>query len=281
VLDDGNARRFGDRLDEAGAAARDDAVDELALRQQRRDGAAVGGGDELDRRVRETGRGGGRGKLRGDRRIGRKRLRPTLQDHGVARLQAQTAGVGGDVGARLVDHADDSERHAHLADLEAVRAPPARDGLADRIGQGGDLIEPLRHRVDARLAQAEAVDQRGGQPALLARRDVLAVGVQQCPRMLAQTRGRDRQGGVFRRGRRRCEGARRLPSRAAERDDRLLDSHAADPIRTIRWSTRWGGRSFTAGVHFVPSQSCIRCRRTSRKLVISSRIPSGSSRNAA
>jgi len=57
-----------------------------------------------------------------------------------ARLDAERAGVGRDIGPGFVDHADDSDRHAHLADQKdrwaashsSMRAPTGRAGLRYR-----------------------------------------------------------------------------------------------------------------------------------------------------
>ena len=65
------------------------------------------------------------GEAGGDGAVGGERFRAALEDDGVARLEAQPGGVGGDVGTRLVDHADDAERDRAPGDLEAVRAAPA------------------------------------------------------------------------------------------------------------------------------------------------------------
>ena len=50
-------------------------------------------------------------------RRGMMALRAAAQDRGVAGLEAQRAGVGGHVGAALVDDADHAERHAHALEL--------------------------------------------------------------------------------------------------------------------------------------------------------------------
>ena len=69
------------------------------------------------------------------------RIRAAAQDHGVAGLERQRTGVGGDVRAALEDDADDAERRAHALDVEAVRPVPFGDDRADRIGKRGDLLE--------------------------------------------------------------------------------------------------------------------------------------------
>ena len=94
-------------------------------------------------------------------------VRAAAQDHGVAGLQRQRAGVGGDVRPAFVDDADDAERHAHALDGHAVRPRPGFGDLADRIGQLADDVEALGHRLDALVVQRQPVEERGGQPAAL------------------------------------------------------------------------------------------------------------------
>ena len=59
-------------------------------------------------------------------------------------LSAEHGGVDGDVRARLVDHADDAERHAHLPHLQAVGQRVAAHDLADRVGQRRDVAHARR-----------------------------------------------------------------------------------------------------------------------------------------
>ena len=84
-----------------------------------------------------------------DRGVARAGARAAAQEHRVAGLQADAGRVGGDVGPGLVDHPDDAERHPHLAQLEPVGERAAADHLADRVGQAGDVAQPLGHRRPA------------------------------------------------------------------------------------------------------------------------------------
>ena len=61
-------------------------------------------------------------------------------------LRAQHRGVDGDVGPRLVDHPDDTQRHPDLAHLQPVGQRVAAQDLTDRVGQRGDVA----HRVGDR-----------------------------------------------------------------------------------------------------------------------------------
>ena len=93
------------------------------------------------------------------------RERAAAQDHRVAGLDAQPGGIGGHVGARLVDHRDHAERNADLRQLDAVGQRVALDDLADRIGQQRERLERLGHRLEPSGSQLEPVEQaRAGCP---------------------------------------------------------------------------------------------------------------------
>ena len=149
VLDHRDARFGHDALDQALAAARHDDVDVPVHAQQLAHRGAVGRVHDLDRVLRQAGRAQALMNAAGDRAVGADRLGAAAQDGRVARFQAQRRGVRGDVGPRLVDDADDPERHAHPADLDAGRAFAQVAHFAYRIGQGRDLFQSLRHRLDA------------------------------------------------------------------------------------------------------------------------------------
>ena len=120
--------------DQAFAAARNDHV-EIAVEavQHLADGGAVGGRHQLDGIFRQAGRlqpfdqagmdGGGRIE----------RIRAAAQDHRIAGLEAERAGIRRHVRPALIDDADDAERRAHALDMQAVRPVPCGDDLADRI----------------------------------------------------------------------------------------------------------------------------------------------------
>ncbi len=109
---------------------------------------------------------------------GTEAFRAAAQDHGVAGLDRQGAGIGGDVGAALIDDGDDAERRAHALDFQPVRPLPARDHLADRIGHGGDGLDAVGHGGDALVVEQEAVDE-GGRGVFAPRAiDVFGIGLQ-------------------------------------------------------------------------------------------------------
>lgn len=159
-LDDGDARALDDRLDEPLAAARDERVEVAVEGHQVARGGAGGVGDELDAVAREP-----RALERAAHDLGERGVRPdgllaAPQDAGVGRFEAEAGRVDGDVGARLVDHADHAERHPHLFDLEPVGAAAAADDLPDRVGQLHEVAHRLRDVRNARPESAQAVLRR-------------------------------------------------------------------------------------------------------------------------
>jgi hypothetical protein len=87
---------------------------------------------------------------------------PPPQDGRVAGLEAQGAGIAGHVGAALVDDADDTQRHPHSRDLQAVGPRPFRRRRADGIGQRGDVLDSAGHGLDALLVESQAVQHGPG-----------------------------------------------------------------------------------------------------------------------
>ena len=65
----------------------------------------------------------------------------TAQDHGIASFQGEHGGVDRDVRAGLVDHADDSHRHAKLGDAQPQFVACAADDFPDGVRQGFDLTD--------------------------------------------------------------------------------------------------------------------------------------------
>ena len=139
VLDDGHAGLARDALDQALAAARDDHVDELGHRDQPADGGAVGGLDQLHRRLGQARVGQRALHAAPQRDVGADRLGAAAQDARVAALDGQRRGLDRDVGAALVDHAEHAQRHAHAAHADAAGALRDAGDLADRVGHLGQL----------------------------------------------------------------------------------------------------------------------------------------------
>ena len=152
-----HARLLLHARDQALAAARHDDVDAaVEAFEHHADGGAVARRHQRDRVLGQVGFAQALGERGMDGARRAVAVGAAAQDHGVAGLQRQRAGVGGDVGPAFVDDADDAERHAHALDGHAVRARPGFGDLADRIGQLADDVEALGHRFDALVVRAPA-----------------------------------------------------------------------------------------------------------------------------
>ena len=91
-------------------------------------------------------------------RVGALRGVPAAQDGGVAGFQAQAGHVHGHVRPRLVDHADDAQRHADLVEAQAVRQGAAAHDLADGVGQPGHVAHALGGLADTFGVEEQAVE---------------------------------------------------------------------------------------------------------------------------
>ncbi len=170
----GTLRVARDALDQSLAAARHDDVDVLLVGDQAADRRAVGGRDHLHGVLGQARGAQALVDARRDRAVAAERLGAAAQDRRVAGLEAQSRGVGGHVRPRLVDDADDAQRHAHEADLDAGRTELEVGDLADGIGQRRDFGEAVRHRGDGLRRQRQPVDEGGVVPGRRRRGDVLA-----------------------------------------------------------------------------------------------------------
>ena len=158
------------------AAGHDDVERAVQAAQHLADRLARGEGRARDRGLRQA-RGleavGEAGMDRG-RRV--KTVRSAAQHHSVAALEAERAGVGGDIRPALVDDADDAKRRRHPFDDEAVGAGERRQHPTDRIGQVRDLLEPARDRLDATGIESEPVDQGRAQVLRAGRPEIEPIG---------------------------------------------------------------------------------------------------------
>src|SRR5690606_3555167 len=159
------------------AAARHDDVD-IATKaaQHLAHGFAIGGRDNLDRRLGQAGttQPVDQAGMDGAHRIDA--VRAAAQDHRIARFQRQGTGVGGDIGPTFEDDADDAERRAHPLDVEPVRPVPFGYHLADRIGQAGDRLQAGNHGVYTPVVELEAIEEGAGYALLLRCRHVEGIG---------------------------------------------------------------------------------------------------------
>ena len=151
MSEDRNPRLFLHARHQALAAARHDHIDIAGETGQHfADRAAVAYRHQLDRIFRQLrdAKSFRHGGVNGARRA--MRIRSAAQDRGIAGLQAKRAGIGGDIGTALIDHANDADRRAHALDRHAVRPLPFLEHFADRIVQPCNHPETLGHRLDAR-----------------------------------------------------------------------------------------------------------------------------------
>jgi hypothetical protein len=194
VLDHRHTRALGHEADQPLAAARDDQVDlGLALHQQLDDGA-IGVADDLRRRGRQAGGLEPGGQAVAQRGIGARRLGATAQDHRIAAAQTQRKGVGGHVGARLVDDGDHAERDALAADQQSIGTPLERVDRAERIRLGGHRAHGGRLRGQAALVEAQAIEHGGREPCGLRRVEVGAIGGQHGRHATVEDIGRGHDG---------------------------------------------------------------------------------------
>ena len=188
-------RRFGQQAgDQALAAARHDDIDEFAHGDQLANGGAVGGVDDLHGIGRQAGGLQTFLDQRRDGAVGADRFRAAAQDGGVAGFQAQRCSVGRDVRAGFVNDADDAERDAHLADLDAGRLELEFAHFTDRIGQRGDLLDAFGHAVDTFFGQRQAIEHGGFQPGGAGGGQVFLVGGDQRSLLAADGGGNVRAG---------------------------------------------------------------------------------------
>ncbi len=111
--------------DQVLAAARHDHVDRaVEAGEHHADRLAVARRHQRDRRGGQSGFDQAFDQRGMDRAAGAEALGAAAQDRGIAGLEAERAGIGGDIRPALIDHADDAERHPHALDAHAVRPPP-------------------------------------------------------------------------------------------------------------------------------------------------------------
>ena len=104
--------------------------------------------------------GGGGLKYFDDLLIGSNCLGAAAKDACIAGLQTKSGGIDGDIGARLIDDADDAERNFNSTDFKPVGSGGIDVGDADGIGQFGGLTESFRHIGNTLLIEREPVDVR-------------------------------------------------------------------------------------------------------------------------
>ena len=217
----GHAGLVADQFDQPASAARDHQIDEFIGLEQRSDGVAVGRADRLHRILGQAGsfQPGAHAIDDHARRIAA--FAAAAQDHRIARFEAERAGVGADIGARFVNHADHADRHGDAFDGEAVGPLERRQLAADGVGQFGDFLQRAGHARDPLLGQAQTVDEAFGLAAFDALY-ILCIGFEQVGRAVAQRLRGFAQRGVFRLGAGRQQAASCLARALAEVVDMQL-----------------------------------------------------------
>jgi hypothetical protein len=147
-------------LHQPGAAARNDQVDQPGGAEHGLHEAAIGVRRDLHRRLRQAGGGKAAGDRRMDRAGGMKTLRTAAQQDGVAGFDREPSGIGADIRAAFIDHAEHPDRLGDAADAQPVRACPFRQHAMQRVGQGGDIAQAFGHRLDPRLGQTQPIGKR-------------------------------------------------------------------------------------------------------------------------
>lgn len=83
------------------------------------------------------------------------------EDGGVAGLEAESGGVGGDIGARFIDDDDDTDGSANLLEVQAIWPGALVEDAAYGIGECGDVAKAGGHGGDSLWVEAEAIEHGG------------------------------------------------------------------------------------------------------------------------
>ena len=140
-LDDGDGGLLDDGTDEPGPAARHESIDQTVGAHEGSGPVPTCGIDARNEVCGQSLRRQGAAQGRDDGGVGVLGGAASAQDNGVAGLDGQGGGVDGDVGAGLVDHADDAQWHPHPAHSQSVGHDRAINDLTDGVGQGGHLVQ--------------------------------------------------------------------------------------------------------------------------------------------
>ena len=175
-LDDRNRGLGDDGLDESGAAAGNEHVDESA-------GVHEGAG-AVPTEVVDALHGLGRDPLGlqrvahdGDEhRVGALRRGSPTQHHGVAGAQCERGDVDRDVGSRLVDRAHHAEGHRDLLQAQPIRQGALIEHAPDRVGQHGDVAHGGGQCSHALVVETKTVEQRLADGIRPPAREIVGVG---------------------------------------------------------------------------------------------------------
>ena len=156
-LDTGHLGVLHAGTDEPCTAARDQQI-HIAYGGHQSVGRGMGGVlDQADRSLGQTGLFQALPQ-NGDDGVGTAPgLLAAAQDAGVAAFDGKGGGIAGHVWTALVDDGDHTHRHGGLFNHKAVGALYPVQHPAHRVGQGGNLVDALRHGFDARNGQGQTI----------------------------------------------------------------------------------------------------------------------------
>ena len=100
------------------------------------------------------------------------------EDHGIARTQCKTDGVGSDVGPSLVHHRNNAEGYANLGEANAGGKRPAANNLADGVSLGGNFSHAGNNTIDASIIKHQTIKQRTWHAGLAATFHIAAVSLE-------------------------------------------------------------------------------------------------------
>ena len=161
-LDAGDGRVFDAGADQPRPAARDEQVDK-PLRAHQLVRALVARVLEDVEDVRVAARGGDALlECGGDGLRAADGIAPAAQDADVAALDGKRRRVGGDVRTALIDDRDKPQRHLLFIDRHTVRALHLGEDPPRVIGQLRHGAHAVRHRVDTRGVEPQAVEHHVG-----------------------------------------------------------------------------------------------------------------------
>ena len=123
-------------------------------------------------------------------------LLTATQHAGTARFQGEGGGIGGNVGAALIDDGDDAHGDADALHLQAVGQGVLRNDAAYGVGQCHHLADALGHVGNASLRQGEAIQHHLGD-VTAGRLHVKGVGCQNLCHRLHQGVRHGEEGAIF------------------------------------------------------------------------------------
>ena len=108
--------------------------------------------------------------------VGPGRFLSALEDGAVAALEAECGDLDHGVGARLEDHADNSDRNTDALQNQIRIEFPAQEPATDRIGKSDQLLDSLADIGELGLIEKKPLHDGGGDPVFLRCPAVFRIG---------------------------------------------------------------------------------------------------------